>query len=63
MFILSIGYPGCCFYEPRDCDDVRESGEKESGVYSVTPEGTFTSFNVYCDMSMENETWLVSVLG
>ena len=52
--------PGCCLYEPRDCEDVRQSGSTESGVYSVTPEGTYTSFDVYCDMGPGNEIWLVS---
>ena len=54
-------YPGCCLYEPRDCDDVRQSGSTESGVYSVTPEGTYTSYDVYCDMGPGNESWLVSL--
>ena len=25
----------------------------------MTPEGTFTSFDVYCDMGPGNESWLV----
>ena len=58
--LFIIAYPGCCIYEPRDCDDVRQSGSTESGVYSVTPEGTYTSFDVYCDMTSGNESWLVS---
>ena len=48
-------------YEPRDCDDVRQSGSTESGVYSVTPEGTYISFDVYCDMGPGIESWLVSL--
>ena len=26
----------------------------------MTPEGTYTSFDVYCDMTPGNESWLVS---
>ena len=57
--LFASAYLGCCLYEPRDCDDVRQSGSTESGVYSVTPEGTYTSFDVYCDMGPGNESWLV----
>ena len=59
MIILFVAYTGCCLYEPRDCQDVKESGFTESGVYSVTPGGTHTSFDVFCEMSTNNETWLV----
>ena len=61
VYYFNIAFPGCCTYEPRDCEDVRQSGSTESGVYSVTPEGTYTSFDVYCDMAPDNESWLVSI--
>ena len=32
----------------------------ESGVYHVTPAGTFSGFSAYCDMEMDGGGWLVS---
>ena len=49
----------CCSYEAVDCFDIMKLGMKESGVYSVTPAGTHSSFMVYCDMDKNSEAWLV----
>ena len=43
----------------RDCQDLREMGFTESGVYIVTPAGTSEGIEVYCDMYTDNGGWLV----
>ena len=48
----------CCSYAARDCYDVLDKRERLPGVFSVTPEGTRTSFDVYCDVG----GWLVGLL-
>ena len=49
----------CCSYEAADCQDILDRHYRESGVYSVTPAGTYTSFHVYCDMENDPGGWLV----
>ena len=47
---------GFCSYEPHDCQDIDTTW---SGVYHVTPLGTFAGFDVYCDMVTDGGGWLV----
>ena len=44
----------------RDCQDVKDLGFTTSGVYNVTPVGSFSSFKVYCNMEIDQDGWLVS---
>ena len=45
----------------NDCQDVKAQGFTESGVYHVTPAGTYTGYDVYCDMDTDNGGWLVRI--
>ena len=38
--------------EPTDCQDIRTRGFHDSGVYHVTPPGTFYGVDVYCDLEI-----------
>ena len=48
------------FYIVRetDCSDLWKSGETQSGVYSIDPDGK-GSFDVYCDMRTDGGGWTV----
>ncbi|XP_053325524.1 angiopoietin-related protein 3 [Spea bombifrons] len=41
----------------RDCNDVYNRGERTSGIYTVTPNGT-AGFEVYCELTPDN-AWTV----
>ncbi|KAF6735591.1 Fibroleukin [Oryzias melastigma] len=43
----------------RDCSDLLLLGEKQSGVYTVTPDPRSRSFSVFCDMELEGGGWTV----
>ena len=43
----------------RDCQEIRDMGFSESGVYKITPAGTDKGFDVYCDMKTDQGGWLV----
>ena len=45
-----------CAYKPRDCRDIDTAW---SGVYHVTPAGTFTGTDVFCDMTTDGGGWMV----
>ena len=53
----------CCTFAPRDCQDVMDSGTNESGIYTITLEGTGTSFDVYCDLAGDSAGWIVSLIS
>ncbi|KAL9967881.1 hypothetical protein ACROYT_G026184 [Oculina patagonica] len=42
--------------KPRDCSDLLKSGQTQSGLYSVNPDGK-GSFSVYCDMRTDGGGW------
>ena len=42
-----------------DCQDFMNMRNTTSGVYHVTPEGTFRGYDVYCDMETDGGGWLV----
>ena len=44
-----------------DCQDVQSVGFNDSGVYHVTPPGTFQGVDVYCDMVTDGGGWIVSL--
>ena len=56
-------FPGstseCAWCQPRDCRDVQELGFTTSGLFHVTPVGTFSGFDVWCDLDTEDGGWLV----
>ena len=41
-----------------DCSDLLKSGQSQSGVYSIDPDGK-GSFDVYCDMHTDGGGWTV----
>jgi len=43
--------------EPRDCADIKESGETSTGVYTVHIDGK--PKQVRCDMTTDGGGWLV----
>uniref|UniRef100_A0A8C5PLG3 Angiopoietin like 3 n=1 Tax=Leptobrachium leishanense TaxID=445787 RepID=A0A8C5PLG3_9ANUR len=43
--------------KPRDCTDIYNRGERSSGVYAITPNGS-AEFNVYCEVTSDN-AWTV----
>ena len=43
---------------PADCSDLLKSGQTQSGVYSIDPDGK-GSFDVYCDMRTDGGGWTV----
>ena len=51
---------GCCSYSADDCQDVQRLGFTSSGVYHVTPSGTYTGYDVFCDLDKnDGGGWLV----
>ena len=48
-----------CVEELRDCLDIQSTGVTESAVHHVTPVGSYTGLDVYCDMTTENGGWLL----
>ena len=44
----------------QDCQELRKFGFYKSGVYHVTPDGTWKGLDVYCDMATDGGGWLVS---
>lgn len=60
LYCICICFAG---FGPRDCSDIRASGDKKSGVYVVYP-GNISSHDaasVYCDMN-SSESWLVIIV-
>lgn len=53
---------GCKTHFIHDCRDVRDLGFLNSGVYHVTPVGTYRGFDVYCDMDTNDGGWLVCAI-
>ena len=51
----------CAWCLPRDCRDVQELGFTTSGLYHVTKVGTFSGFDVWCDLDTEGGGWLVCI--
>ena len=49
-----------CHFDPvaADCSDLFQSGQTQSGVYSIDPDGK-GSFDVYCDMCTDGGGWTV----
>ena len=45
----------------HDCQDVLDMGFCNSGVYYVTPYGSYSGLYVYCDMKTEPGGWLVCI--
>lgn len=60
-----------CFFIPidcenikaRDCREIKDDGFTMSGVYKVTPVGTFKGLKVYCDMDTDGGGWMVGRTG
>ena len=48
--------------DPKDCEDVKNAGNTQSGVYTVKPPGLTSGIQVYCDMQTDGGGWLVSSL-
>ena len=46
-------------YSETDCQDYKDAGYNESGVYHVKPLGMRFGFKVYCDMITDGGGWLV----
>ncbi|XP_063410134.1 ryncolin-4-like [Mytilus trossulus] len=44
-------------FKPRDCSDLNKDRHK-SGIYKISPDSG-SSFNVYCDMDIDNGGWTV----
>ncbi|XP_023228825.1 techylectin-5A-like isoform X2 [Centruroides sculpturatus] len=46
---------------PMDCEELKESGIEESGIYTVCPRGRTNEplFPVYCDMEKDGGDWTV----
>ena len=55
-FLVDTISESVCTYEPRDCQDIDTTW---SGVYHVTPVGTYSGFDVFCDMDSDDGGWLV----
>ena len=49
----------CCASCNTDCQDLLTMRHTTSGVYHVTPTGTFRGYDVYCDMETDGGGWLV----
>ena len=47
----------------HDCQEIRDRGFNKSGVYYVTPVGSYKGFDVYCDMETDEGGWLVCLLN
>jgi len=43
----------------RDCNEVRLSGQRGSGVYTIQPDRSEPAFEAYCDNSLDNGGWTV----
>ena len=43
----------------RDCQDIAARGITNSGPYVITPPDGLGSFEVYCDLATDNESWTV----
>lgn len=53
----------CSIPEPHDCQDIRDKGLNGSGLYHVTPLGSYEGFDVYCDMDTGEGGWLVRAMA
>ena len=56
-------FTGCSYScQPHDCQEIKDFGHRDSGVYHITPLSAYSGFDVYCDMSTDDGGWLVSLL-
>lgn len=43
----------------RDCQNIMNNGDTNSGVYEIHPVGSSNKIQVYCDMDTDEGGWLL----